>query len=356
MSDPSPNPPARCSEWRSWYDAWLTSSTGPAGFWRAEQPSRHFRTAADAGGLLARMVLDLLAQRPDISTVVDIGCGDGRLLSDIAALAPHLRLIGLDLRPPTPDDRSPARVERHVGLWDVATTTWRPVGSHRLPPTPLRAVLPTDRPMAIICAEWLDDLPTVVAECGPTAWQEVLVLPDGQESLGGPVPSEDAHWLTRWWPATEGQRAESGRTRDAAWSAVIECLRPSGGLAVMVDYGHRRSIRPPYGSLAGYRRGRQVPPLPSTTLNLTAHVAVDSVVAAGEAAGARTELLTSQRDAVQRLLPDTLSAAESDPLARLQTSGQRRFLTDALGDHCWLVQSVAPQPAGDRVTDSSIDG
>lgn len=357
MTSPLPNPLSRPPDGISWYEAWLDSSTGPEGFWRSERPSQHFRTAAGATGLLARMVFTLLAERSDISTVVDIGCGDGRLLAQIRALAPHLRLIGLDLRADVPDDRGRPAVERILGYWDVVATGWNPAGARDAGPSPLTAVLPTGRPMAIICAEWLDDLPAVVAQRSPTGWREVLVRRDGRESLGGPVTAADARWLDDWWPAEVGQRAESGRSRDAAWSAVIECLRPAGGLAVMIDYGHRRVTRPAHGTLTGYRGGRQVKPRPSPTVNLTAHVAVDSVAAAGESAGARTELLTSQRQAVERLLPDQSCPGESGTLARLQYRGERRLLTDTLGDHWWLVQSVAPEgPAGGPATGWSAEG
>lgn len=352
MHSPTPNPLFRSPDPISWYDAWVAASTGPGGFWRSERPTAHFRTAAATTRLPAEMVLTLLAERPEIATVVDIGCGDGRLLADIGSLAPHLRLIGLDLRADVPMAGPRPTSEHLVGSWDVGTTAWNPVGSAERGPMPLRTVLPTGQPMAILCAEWLDDLPAVVAERGPAGWQEVLVHPDGQESRGGPVAASDARWLDRWWPADVGQRAESGRTRDAAWSAVIDCLRPAGGLAVMIDYGHRRPGRPPHGSLTGYRHGQQVPPLPSADLNLTAHVAVDSVAAAGESAGARTVLLTGQREAVERLLPDEPRPGGSDPLARLEHQGQRRLLTDTLGDHWWLVQSVAAEEAaGEKLPD-----
>ena len=56
----------------------------------------------------------------------------------------------------------------------------------------------------------------------------------------------------------------------------------------MIDYGHGRTRRPRTG-LAGRlpRRSAGRPPVPTGATNLTAHVAVDAVAAAGEAAGAR---------------------------------------------------------------------
>lgn len=331
-----------------WYDAWRAAATGPDGFWRTERPATHFRTAAGGTTILAELVLALLSEHPGISTVVDIGAGDGELLADLGVAAPRLRLLGLELRP-LPAHR-PA-IEWRQGYWDVHSAAWcPPVGD----PVALRSVLPAGEPMAIVCSEWLDDLPAVVAERDATGWKELLVGPDGQELAGPPVPAADRDWLERWWPARPGTRAESGRTRDTAWSAVIGCLRPAGGLAVMIDYGHHRALRPAAGTLTGYQGGRQVPPRPSPAINLTAHVAVDSVQQAGADQGARTEFLITQREAVERLLPGSRRTAESGTLARLQAVGERRLLTDALGDHWWLVQSVAP--GGPATTGSPAAG
>ena len=118
----------------------------------------------------------------------------------------------------------------------------------------------------------------------------------------------------------------------------------------MIDYGHCLPDRPAGGTLTGFQYGRQVPPKPSPTINLTAHVAVDSVQQAGEEAGARTELLFTQREAVERLLPTPLAPDRSPDgaLARLQTAGERRLLADTLGDHWWLVQSVTRESHGAR--------
>jgi cytochrome P450 len=62
-----------------------------------------------------------------------------------------------------------------------------------------------------------------------------------------PAP-DDTDWLERWWPLREpGDRAEIGRTRCAAWAAVLRRLRR--GLAVAMDYSHTRAARPVYGTL-----------------------------------------------------------------------------------------------------------
>lgn len=360
----------------NWYDGWRFSSTGPVGFWHHERPVEHFRTASGATGLVARMLLALLAGRPEISTIVDIGAGDGRLLFEIGALAPRMRLIGLDLRPApvksadaastftpaatstsastatSPKAPTPTHPLAHTptvewirGHWDVDSQAWLLVDRSEFRAVPLQTLVPAEQPAVIVAAEWLDELPLVVAECEPDGWRQVRVGPDGSEAAGPPVPGADAEWLGRWWPGTTGGRGESGRTRDRAWREVIDCLMATGGLAVMIDYGHRLPNRPVGGTLTGFQHGRQVPPRPSPTINLTAHVAVDSVQRAGEHAGARTELLISQREAVERLLPTPAltDRTSGDALSRLEAAGERRLLAETLGDHFWLVQSVRPE-------------
>ena len=81
-------------------------------------------------------------------------------------------------------------------------------------------------------------------------------------------------------------RAEIGRPRDDAWADAVGA-RAAAGCALAVDYGHLRADRPPVGTLTGYRGGRQVPPVPDGRCDVTAHVAIDAVAAAGAAVAGR---------------------------------------------------------------------
>lgn len=138
--------------------------------------------------------------------------------------------------------------------------------------------------------EWLDNVPLEVVEDG----RYVLVSTDGTETPGGPLDAPDRAWLERWWPgaaAGEG-RAEVGRARDETWAAAVATLER--GLAVAVDYAHTRAARPPYGTLTGFREGREVPPVPDGGCDVTAHVALDAC--AGPGAG-----LLTQREALTAL-------------------------------------------------------
>lgn len=322
----------------TWHRAWADAATGATGFWRSQRVADHFRTASNSR-LLAQMIARLLRTRPQITSVVEIGAGDGRLLRALRPLLPRIRLTGVDLRPAAhPTDL--IGIEWQVGHYDTFDARWHPQ-----PPA-----VRTGESTMIICAEWLDDLPCPVAAPDGEQWREVLVRADGSELLGDRLPAVHAEWLRRWWPTPtpdDGQpevRAEVGSTRDRAWAGLIASLRDSGGTALMIDYGHRIGDRPTAGSLTAYAAGRQQRPRPDPAINLTADVAVDAVAAAGVEAGATTDLLITQRQAVEQLLPSQAGepAADrgSDPLRRLQERSERHAIGSVLGDHWWLLQDV----------------
>src|SRR3954471_22654052 len=138
-------------------------------------------------------------------------------------------------------------------------------------------------------------------------------------------------------------RVEIGWARDQAWADAVSKLRR--GCAVAVDYGHVRTGRPAEGTLTGYRGGRQVPPVPDGSCDVTAHVAMDAV--AGAAGVGYT--LVRQREALRALRGDggrpPLGLAYSDPaayLAQLASAGAAGELLDAggLGGHWWLLHGV----------------
>jgi len=288
---------------------------GPAGFFTTTRPSAHFRTSAQTATFARalRAVLDDLDATLAVPTldVVDVGAGGGELLTALSDAPEHWQLTGVDLasRPPGLPDR----------------VAWR-----HDPPESLTGLL--------VATEWLDNVPLDVAECDEAGVPRlVLVDDDGAETLGAPV---DDPWLDRWWPLTvPGTRAEIGEPRDTAWSDAVRRVRR--GLAVAVDYGHVATTRPPYGTLAGYRDGREVAPVPDGSRDLTAHVAWDPLLA-----GAR---LLTQRDALRALgvsgTRPPLALAHTDPagyLRALSAASEAGELTDrgGLGGHHWLVHPV----------------
>ncbi|MDK0520275.1 SAM-dependent methyltransferase [Streptomyces sp. ML-6] len=321
-------------EWRGWRVAAETALYGDGGFYRSpEGPAGHFRTSVHTGPLFASAVAALLVRTArELGTgevdLVDLGAGRGELLTGVLAALPAagagdltVRAYAVELagRPPGLDPR----------------IEWRAA-----PPPGTRGLL--------FANEWLDNVPTEVAETDADGVERYVLVraADGAERLGAPVTGADAEWLRRWWPsAGPGGRAEIGRPRDEAWAAAVSTL--AAGLAVAVDYAHRREARPPFGTLTGFRAGREVRPVPDGRCDLTSHVALDACAAAGgEAAGAPPEILT-QREALRGLGIDggrpPLALASSDPagyLRALASAGEAAELTarGGLGDFGWLMQ------------------
>jgi SAM-dependent MidA family methyltransferase len=205
----------------------------------------------------------------------------------------------------------------------------------------------------VVATEWLDNVPLDVVEVDASGTARyVLVDPAGEERLGPVLDPEDAGWLARWWPLSgTGTRAEIGAPRDAAWAAAVATLHR--GLALTVDYGHSTEDRPAFGSLTGFRAGRQVHPVPDGGCDLTAHVAWDSVAAAGCAVSGVPPTVVTQREALHALGVDgarpPLALASTDPaeyVRRLARAGAAAELTDeaGLGGHRWVLQPVGVAP------------
>ncbi|MFD0551282.1 SAM-dependent methyltransferase [Streptomyces rectiviolaceus] len=306
---------------------------GPEGFYlRPEGPAGHFRTSVHASPLFAGAVARLLCRvdealdHPDELAFVDLGAGRGELTAGVLAALPadvaaRARACAVE------------RAERPAGL--DPRIEWRDQ-----PPAGVTGLL--------FANEWLDNIPLDVVEVDPEGLgRRVLVQDDGTESLGDTVEGADASWLARWWPLAPepGLRAEIGRPRDEAWAAAVATL--TRGLAVAVDYAHDRAGRPPFGTLTGFRAGRETAPVPDGTCDITAHVALDACALPGAA-------LLAQRAALHALGVSggrpPLSLASSDPVAyvhALTRAGEAAELTaeGGLGDFGWLTQRVGiPDP------------
>ncbi|MEU0275135.1 SAM-dependent methyltransferase [Streptomyces sp. NPDC006307] len=328
--------------WRGWRAATEAALYGPDGFYlRPEGPAGHFRTSVHASPLFAGAVARLLAQvaeelGTDEVALVDVGAGRGELLTGVLAAVP----AGLRVRA--------YAVERAA----------RPEGLD--PRISWGASVPSGARGLLFANEWLDNVPVDVAEADESgAPRYVEVAPDGTERLGPPVDGADAEWLARWWPLREpGERAEIGRPRDEAWARAAGCL--AAGLAVAVDYAHVREARPPFGTLTGFRAGREVEPVPDGSCDITSHVALDACAAAvatgpgpgsspGSGPGPGSVELVSQREALRRLgvggERPALDLARSDPagyVRALAAAGEAAELTarGGLGDFTWLLQRV----------------
>jgi SAM-dependent MidA family methyltransferase len=302
-------------------EAWQQALYGPDGFYRGSRPGDHFRTSSHVGPVFAEMVLRL-ARSTGSDAVVDYGAGAGELLSQLHRLDPELRLTGVEVRP------RPATLAPEVA--------WV-------------AEMPEPTPSTLVVAnELLDNVPCDVVELDPTGRVRLVEVDtaDGTERLGGePAPAANA-WLERWWPLRQpGQRAEVGLERDELWAAV--CRGP--GRHLMVDYVHCRESRPAGGTLASYRRGRQLPVGFGGDRDVTAHVAVDSLRArvggTCRTQSAWCDLLRPPD--VRRPAP---ALAHEDPpgyVRALARSGELAELraSPGLGDFCWLLTGPDLDPA-----------
>ncbi|CAL9489067.1 hypothetical protein SUDANB58_03218 [Streptomyces sp. enrichment culture] len=334
-------------EWRGWRAAAWDALYGPRGFYRRpEGPAGHFRTSVHASRLFARAVARLLCRvdealgRPARLDFVDMAAGRGELVTGVLA-------------------ELPAEVAARTRAYAVELAG-RPDGlDHRVewlaePPRGVTGLL--------FANEWLDNVPVEVAETDAAGVaRRVLVRADGTERLGEPVTGADAEWLRRWWPLSagtesveegaagagpveEGLRAEIGLPRDEAWASAVGTL--GRGLAVAVDYAHTREARPPFGTLTGFREGRETAPVPDGSCDITAHVALDACAAACALPGAR---LLPQREALPALgitgVRPPLTLASTDPagyVRALASAGEAAELTapGGLGDFVWLLQPV----------------
>ncbi|MGW0824324.1 SAM-dependent methyltransferase [Streptomyces sp. NPDC002845] len=332
--------------WRGWREATEEALYGPSGFYRRpEGPAGHFRTSVHASPLFARAVARLLCRvdevlgRPARLDFVDMAAGRGELVTGVLAALP-------------------AEVASRARGYAVERAG-RPAGlDHRIewlpqPPKGITGLL--------FANEWLDNVPVDVAEVDPEGVARlVLVRRDGAERLGEPVRGAGADWLARWWPLApeEGLRAEIGLPRDHAWAGAAACV--DRGLAVAVDYAHSAGARPPFGTLTGFREGRETTPVPDGSCDITAHVALDACALPGDR-------LLSQR-AVLRTLGVTgarppLSLAATDPAAYVRAlagAGEAAELTaeGGLGDFGWLMRWVGipnPPPALPGERDLLVD-
>ncbi|MEU3145996.1 MULTISPECIES: SAM-dependent methyltransferase [unclassified Streptomyces] len=343
---------------RGWRAATRAALYGPDGFYRRpEGPAGHFRTSVHASPLFAGAVARLLCRvdealgRPAVLDFVDMAAGRGELATGVLAALPadvaaRTRPYAVELA------GRPSGLDRRI--------EWR--------------AEPPERITGLLFAnEWLDNVPLEVAEVGPAGVLHlVLAADDGTERLGPPVTGPEAEWLARWWPLTAersagggeeavadgeaapetaaeaasevGLRAEIGLPRDLAWASAVGVL--ARGLAAAVDYAHTADARPPFGTLTGFREGRETTPVPDGSCDITAHVALDACAAACALPGAR---LLPQRAALRALgltgSRPPLTLASTDPAGYVRalaaaSEAAELVAPGGLGDFGWLLQPV----------------
>ncbi|MFF3451355.1 SAM-dependent methyltransferase [Streptomyces sp. NPDC002667] len=402
---------AAAGEWRGWREATEEALYGPSGFYRRpEGPAGHFRTSVHASPLFAGAVARLLCRldaalgRPDPLAFVDMAAGRGELVTgvlaalpaDVAArtrayaveradrpagLDPRISWLGepprgvtgllfanewLDNVPVDVAEADPDGVPRLVlvrgdgaerlgepvtgedARW-LRTWWWTSAG-----PCPVPGTGRAPAPGAGRAHVWDAGRPR---ETGPDparvhepprprdtrpdpASAQEAPRPPGADASGGEPPA----------PA-QGARAEIGLPRDLAWASAVSAL--DRGLAVAVDYAHLAAGRPPFGTLTGFREGRETAPVPDGSCDITAHVALDACALPGGR-------VVTQRAALRALgvsgARPPLSLASTDPAAYVRAlagAGQAAELTapGGLGDFGWLLQPVGLPALADLLVD-----
>ena len=199
--------------------------------------------------------------------MVDVGAGGGDLLRRLSMLAPaylgrRLRLSAVEVAP------RPADLPEHIGWYSQAPTAGR-----------RRCVNGV-----VLATEWLDNVPLDVAEVDPAGvLRYVLVDPADRErrSWARPLEAKDVEWAQTWWDRREpGTRVELGAPRDEAWAAAVATSPRARGDSSTMDTAVRTA---PVRHADRFQGGRQTAAVPDGTCDITAHVAMDAVCAAGEA-------------------------------------------------------------------------
>jgi SAM-dependent MidA family methyltransferase len=307
---------------RTWRGAW---SDANAVFYSTSRAEDHFSTSVHTNLTVARELARLILREQHAHDkefhVIDIGSGSGLLLEQLHSLLLHsllpgrIRLLGVDGRP-RPPDLSPDIDWRQVVIDDETMDVTGDDGHLA---------------GAVIAHEFLDDIPCDVVEVDD-ALEVRVVLVDratGMEELGPALsdpaaaslverydPAESMAWLRNWWPVTRpGARREIGIARDRTWSRLRRIL--DSGAAIAVDYAHTRPERAAglwdAGTVKGFGSGRPRRPVPDGSVNITAHVALDSCAQPG------SRVLTQSQ-----VVGD--SSLDSWPLGR--------------GSYTWLIESV----------------
>ncbi|MGB3828034.1 MAG: SAM-dependent methyltransferase [Ornithinimicrobium sp.] len=318
-----------------WDVAWHDALYGPGGFYRrTEGPAGHFSTSVGgiphAPAVIASAVV-ALARRHGLDTIVDLGAARGDFITAVHALAPGMRCVGVDV------------VDRPKDLADDIGWIISPGGAQ------LPGAVSGLTASLVFAHEWLDVVPATVAErdpCGQWRRQDVEVS-TGDTHPGEPVTVAELAWLERWAidaGAVQTRVAEVGISRDHSFLDLLG--RVEQGLVVAVDYGHRSSDVPAEGTLTGYRVGRAMAPLPDGSMDLTAHVHIDSLVESARHHPGVSVTLGRQRDVLNDLLgPPRMPAhatARTRPAAYLHAVAEHnahRVLLErgGFGDFWWVL-------------------
>jgi NADH dehydrogenase [ubiquinone] 1 alpha subcomplex assembly factor 7 len=259
--------------------------------------------------------------RPDPVRLVEMGPGDGTLMSDL------LRAARLD-----PDFMAacevwlvevsePLRRLQRQGLGD------RPRWVRSL------AEVPGDAPILLVANELLDCLPPRQFVRGAKGWAERLVgLDDAGELAFGLSHAALDRLLP---PAPEGAIFELSAAQEALGAEIGARLAADGGAALLIDYG--RDTAGFGDTLQALSRHRKLDPLATPgAADLTVHADFPAVIAAAARAGAEGAPILTQGDFLVRLgigaRAEALANARPDKSDQIERQLERLVSPDQMGE------------------------
>jgi len=218
-----------------------------------------------------------LMGRPDVVRLVEMGPGDGTLMSDILRTLRH----------------APGFLEA-ADVWLVETSApLRALQRERLPEdvrwADSLAEVPAGAPLILVANELLDCLPARQFVRTAVGWSEQVVgLDDRGELAFGLIATPAANLLP---DAAPGQVYEQSAAQAALGAELGARVAADGGAALLIDYGR---AEPGFGdTLQALSRHRKVDPLASPGgADLTVHADFPAVMAAAQAQGADAAILT----------------------------------------------------------------
>ncbi len=269
----------------------------------------------------------------EVSTVVDIGCGDGSLIHSLydavgaRAISPATEMAGEIARPPRfyGVDRSLSRVKRGDGVQFAGSLAEVPrEGQHLLIANELFDALPVHR--LVQRGEHLHEL-WVTERNGELDWSE----------HEAPAAFED-YFAARDIELADGQFVDVSLEWESQFEEMCGFLRR--GVIVVFDYGYpeKRLFDPRvrrFGTSASYRQQRVSRDLlvDPGLQDLTAHINFTDLIRAGERKGLRTVFFDRQ---AKFLL--ALGGAEHDLLRPIDQGMDQRKIASLEGGLAFLQQ------------------
>ncbi len=276
--------------------------------------------------------------RPEQLSLIEIGPGDGTLMSDLlraARLAPQM-VKGLEV----------TLVETSAPLTLIQ--------QQRLAGTPIRWVTRLDEvtgdgPVILIANEVLDCLPARQFIRTATGWAERMVglTDEGDLTFGlSPRPVEGL-----FPTAPQGAVLELSAAQETMGAEIAALIARRGGAGLLIDYG--RDTEGFGDTLQALRRHQKYGPLDHPGLDdLTIHADFPAVLKAAQAEGVDTAI-TCQGTFLQRLgivaRAESLAKTRPDQDAIIERQLERLIAPDQMGDLfkvAGLWSKDLPQPPG----------